>query len=172
MKATPEQTAIEYGFVPAYERKGFYSLEQVHAHIGEMDVDFDGDLINVVSVRHRVFSRSPDCVFCGRIGVVYAKERSAKRLADGTHKATTERWHFNLYARDPDGRLVLMTKDHIKARSQGGSDDDGNLQTACTRCNTAKGWKDVERTPEAYAEIGRKANPIRKQRRQMEMTHA
>lgn len=50
------------------------------------------------------------------------------------------RWspHLNLYAVDPDGTEVLMTRDHVVALADGGLDEMGNLQTMCTPCNEAK----------------------------------
>jgi len=46
--------------------------------------------------------------------------------------------HFNLYGEE-NGRLVLMTKDHILAKSQGGQDELNNYATMCSTCNNLKG---------------------------------
>jgi hypothetical protein len=46
--------------------------------------------------------------------------------------------HFNFYAEE-DSKLVLMTKDHIKAKSVGGEDIASNYQTMCCVCNNLKG---------------------------------
>jgi 5-methylcytosine-specific restriction endonuclease McrA len=50
--------------------------------------------------------------------------------------------HFNLYGEE-HGRLVLMTKDHILARSKGGEDILENYQTMCCVCNNLKGNYDL-----------------------------
>ena len=51
--------------------------------------------------------------------------------------------HFNLYAEE-NARLVLMTKDHILAKSKGGTDELANYQTMCSTCNNLKGAYDLE----------------------------
>ena len=50
-------------------------------------------------------------------------------------------WHFNLYAAIPDGKMRMMTKDHIIPRSKGGQNCMENYQPMCTRCNGQKGDK-------------------------------
>jgi len=45
--------------------------------------------------------------------------------------------HFNLYAEE-NGRLVLMTKDHVLAKSKGGNDELSTYQTMCCTCNNLK----------------------------------
>jgi hypothetical protein len=50
--------------------------------------------------------------------------------------------HFNLYAEE-DARLILMTKDHILAKSKGGQDVLENFQTMCAICNNLKGNYDL-----------------------------
>lgn len=119
-------------------RKGVYSIAQVLDNIRPdarkeaRDVDFDGDLIHMDSLRYQVFKRSLICVSCGIEGKFMAKERN---VVSGF---APDRWHFNLYA-ELDGVEVLMTKDHIHPRSKGGKDVLANLQTMCTHCNMAKG---------------------------------
>src|SRR5690606_1745333 len=43
----------------------------------------------------------------------------------------------NLYGEE-DEKLILMTKDHIHARSCGGEDRHSNYQTMCLICNNLK----------------------------------
>lgn len=57
--------------------------------------------------------------------------------------------HLNLYARERNGGLVLMTQDHILPKHAGGSDKIENLQTMCRKCNSYKGGM----LPHEYAEI-------------------
>lgn len=71
------------------------------------------------------------CVGCGVIGNVLAFERQ---------NSGSQSLHFNLYARDRQGRDTLMTVDHILPRARGGSKNaDLNLQVMCANCNEKKG---------------------------------
>lgn len=98
-------------------------------------VDFDGDLVNVKSLRLNVFKeKGTKCVCCGLEGAFFAKEKAVEN----------ESYHFNLYAIDSKGEEVLMTKDHIVAKSKGGPDHIDNMQTMCTKCNVEKDSMSVE----------------------------
>jgi 5-methylcytosine-specific restriction endonuclease McrA len=44
---------------------------------------------------------------------------------------------MDLYGEE-DGRLVLMTKDHIIPRSKNGTNEDSNYQCLCAICNNLK----------------------------------
>ncbi|USN14732.1 putative HNH endonuclease 5 [Brevundimonas phage vB_BpoS-Domovoi] len=131
-----------HGFVPGYERRGFYTCEEVFQHLDKGTHVFDDDVIDMTSARYRLFQKSSICVSCGIVGLWFAKERSAVlRKSTGQWEATTNKWHFNLYALDAGGKLVLMTKDHIQPRSKGGPDADFNYQTMCSPCNRFKSDK-------------------------------
>lgn len=133
------------GFHPGYERKGIYTVERVFAQLGNGWAIFDGDAIPMISLRYQVFARSRFCVCCGIEGTYFAKERSARKIKNRKNsdeiffQATTPAWHFNLYATAFDGKEILMTKDHIVPRSEGGTDSLSNLQTMCKPCNNKKG---------------------------------
>jgi HNH endonuclease len=134
---------LEVGFHPGYERNGIYTVETVLSQLGNSWAVFDGDTIPVISLRYQTFAKSLICVRCGLEGRYFAKERSAKKLKDGSgFKATSKTWHFNLYAVTADGREVIMTKDHILPKSKGGPDTLENLQTMCRPCNC---WKQDDR---------------------------
>lgn len=125
----------------AIVRKGRrYSLEEVLKHVGRGKPklkSFDGDVIDMKSQRYRVFKdKGTACVVCGIQGQLFAKERH------DTHKSIA--WHFNLYALDPNGIEVLMTKDHIVPRSAGGRNALDNYQPMCTTCNNAKGAREED----------------------------
>jgi 5-methylcytosine-specific restriction endonuclease McrA len=94
--------------------------------------DFDGDQIKMSSQRLQCFAKENGlkCVKCGLEGKVFYKER-------GTSKETT--YHLNLYAINELGEEVLMTKDHIIPKKNGGMDVMENYQTMCTNCNVQKG---------------------------------
>jgi hypothetical protein len=76
---------------------------------------------------HGITCVVPDC---GLVGKFFAKEKSHER--DGSY-------HLNLYAVREDGVEVLMTQDHIIAKSMGGANELQNLQTMCAPCNCKKG---------------------------------
>ncbi|AFU88147.1 HNH endonuclease [Caulobacter phage CcrColossus] len=152
-----------FGFVPGYERKGLYSIEEVHAHIGPEPREFDGDMVPMASQRYVLFARAHACVRCGLVGAFYAKERSARYVkSTGEYRPTTNSWHFNLYALTdgPSPRAVLMTKDHIVPRARGGADVDENYQPMCSPCNTRKGHRIEGESDEEFqaspAEVARR----------------
>jgi hypothetical protein len=72
------------------------------------------------------------CVACGLEGKYFFLERHS------TEKSA----HFNLYGLQ-DGNYVLMTKDHILAKSNGGANHVRNYQTMCSICNNLKGDHDL-----------------------------
>lgn len=97
------------------------------------------------------------CVACGRVGNRFHAEiqiGSKDLIAwffDPQHKAFPLT-HLNLYGVE-DGRIFMMTADHIKPRSLGGSDEIENLAPMCERCNKLKGndpdWQnDLPRAPD------------------------
>lgn len=97
--------------------------EKVVSSIGEYDVKFSS---------HRIwtfYETGIKCANCGESGDFFAVEKNH----DGE-----ERPHLNLYAQTPDGE-VLLTKDHIIPKSEGGDDHISNYQTLCKDCNEQKG---------------------------------
>ena len=96
----------------------------------DASVDFDGDLIKMNSQRYILFARKGvTCVTCGLKGKYFRKERN---MCDKTY-------HFNLYAvRKEDGAEILITKDHIISRSNGGKNMQNNYQVMCSICNNEK----------------------------------
>ena len=88
----------------------------------------DEYMVKMNSQRYFVFRASSKCVSCGLAG--------SKMLLEQHPNDTTP--HFNMYGEE-DGALVLMTKDHIQAKSTGGADRHSNYQTMCSICNQLKG---------------------------------
>lgn len=117
---------------------GEFQLEDVFSFITEdeskRDYIIDGVAYSVKmnSKRYFVFQKNQNCVACGLKGT-----RMVLDLNPGDQSP-----HFNLYGEE-DGRLVLMTKDHILAKSRGGSDELSNFQTCCSTCNNLKGAYDL-----------------------------
>ena len=83
------------------------------------------------SDRLECFRRNATCVTCGLTGNVF-------RMETNKGQATP---HWNFYHKAENGKLTLMTKDHIVPLSKGGEDNISNLQTMCTHCNNRKGDK-------------------------------
>lgn len=94
--------------------------------------------------RYLLFRQNSECVSCGLKG---------SRAFLESHKGDSSP-HINLYG-EHEGKLVLMTKDHIRAKACGGEDCLSNYQTMCSTCNTLKAHsnlsvEDVRRLREIY----------------------
>lgn len=122
------------------ERKGTYPIDQVFAVMetetssDKKFVVFDGAKVLSSLSQYKVFKEKGITCSCGLEGKYFAMERTP-----GPGYSKYNQWHFNLYALNAQGREVMMTKDHILASSQGGSDEIDNFQTMCEVCNTRKG---------------------------------
>lgn len=93
-------------------------------------VEFCGQQVKLSSLRLRTFATyGTECVDCGIKASFFAIER---------HQGDVN-YHINLWAINSDGKQVLMTHDHILARSLGGADNISNTQTMCMICNFEKG---------------------------------
>lgn len=111
-----------------------FTLDEVLPHITlddakrEYVVDGKSYLVRMNSDRYFVFAANRRCVSCGLEG--------SKMMLDINPGDQSP--HFNLYAEEK-GRLILMTKDHILAKSKGGQDEIENYETTCSVCNNLKG---------------------------------
>jgi len=140
---------------------GTYPLETVLDDIGEYNREFQGYLVRMSSLRYHTFAKGLKCAYCDLVGSFFALQESY----NGDREGKQPRAHFNLYALDPrDGTWVLMTKDHILPRAEGGKDTLDNLVTACRRCNAKKADKLDFKPP-------RKPKRSRKKRRKDIMAH-
>ena len=98
-----------------------------------------GKRIRRTNKRLEVFRRyGTDCVYCGLKGTFFAVERHKKGLRNSE-------WHINLYAEVQTGGFRIMTMDHVKPKSKGGSNGIQNLRPACSRCNSEKGSMSVSK---------------------------
>ena len=113
---------------------GVYSPCDVFSFVGSEDiVSYDGYTVKLTSSRLKTFKKNCSCVICGREGEVMLLEGHPN---DGSP-------HFNMYAKDEYGNLILMTKDHILPKSMGGADHQENYQTMCCECNWLKANRSV-----------------------------
>lgn len=102
------------------------------------------------SLRLRTFQQNAECVCCGRKGTIMGLD-----LPVGTEKP-----HLNLYCQEGN-KMIMMTKDHIIAKSKGGKNHISNMQTMCSPCNAKK----ADKSPEEYAiylEARKQSQPKRK----------
>lgn len=117
------------------------SIEEVFAQLPEEltpghTATFHGvtvptDIINLYLYKQK----GCDCKGCNAKGSHFYIEKF------GVGNKVYNNWHLNLYAINEYGHEVMVTKDHILAKSAGGSDDIVNLQPLCRTCNTKKGCK-------------------------------
>jgi 5-methylcytosine-specific restriction endonuclease McrA len=123
--------------------------------------------VRMSSNRLECLRRNQMCVRCGVVGTLFRLE-SVVRLPNTGHGCYIQEcpWcslhhkpmpevetpHFNLYHVAADGKLIMLTQDHILPKSRGGSDDLENLQTMCETCNHNKGSQlDADLHPEDWA---------------------
>jgi len=84
--------------------------------------------VRMNSQRYYAFRASNKCVACGLKGTRMLLEQHPLDKSP----------HFNFYAVENE-KLILMTKDHIRAKCAGGEDIASNFQTMCCICNNLKG---------------------------------
>lgn len=98
----------------------------------ELVVDGETYRVNLNSNRFLVFKKSSVCASCGLKGTKMLLELNQNDKSP----------HFNLYAEE-NGRLILMTKDHIQPLSRHGLNELSNYQCYCSPCNSLKGNDDL-----------------------------
>lgn len=90
------------------------------------------DGYNLKFSSHRIwtfYEMGIECANCGISGDFFAVEKN---------HGGEERPHLNLYAQTSDGE-ILLSKDHIVPKSEGGDDHISNYQTLRKACNEEKG---------------------------------
>jgi hypothetical protein len=115
-------------------RLGEFQMSDIIPYITKDDSkrEYESDgvkyAVKMNSQRYFLFRECTKCIACGLQGTRILLE----------HHPADKSPHFNLYAEE-DGKLILMTKDHIHAKSCGGEDRHSNYQTMCIICNNLKG---------------------------------
>lgn len=102
-------------------RKGDYNKQSSAFYIDE-----DGNKCKLRRARI-FFEMGVDCAKCG----LEAKFFALEKWADGSY-------HLDLYGVDDAGDDVLMTIDHVHAKSKGGPDHLDNYAPLCKCCNELK----------------------------------
>ena len=103
-----------------------------------VEVEGEKHRVNLGSDRYFVLKKNRVCSCCGLHGTRMYLDTNAQQ----TQETGKPCFHFNVYAVNTDEKgnvhLVLMVKDHIVARSEGGADSMENYQTLCFNCNCLK----------------------------------
>jgi hypothetical protein len=134
---------VQIDLAPMKDRKKMehikeYDMFEIFSYITKDEeriafvVDGVSYMVRMNSDRYVLFKRNPNCVACGLKGT-----RMYLDLNPGDNSP-----HFNLYGEE-NGRMILMTKDHIVPKSKGGEDVLHNYQTMCSVCNNLKGNYDL-----------------------------
>jgi 5-methylcytosine-specific restriction endonuclease McrA len=97
-------------------------------------VDVHGFSVGVTSLRLRTFRRAHKC---GKMYCMGCNVQASFFSIDSFKNSSQNSYHLNLYAKGPDGN-ILMTHDHRIARSLGGADNISNTTMMCSPCNGKK----------------------------------
>ncbi|CAB4196709.1 HNHc domain containing protein [uncultured Caudovirales phage] len=136
-----------------------FSVESLlpHIGIGMPKLKLDEFNIRVNSTRLECFKRNQKCVTCDKIGNIFLLQNHIQGtprvgmncfIADCPwcafhirmkYDRSCEIPHLNLYHQSNNGKMILMTQDHIYPKWAGGPDKIENLQTMCRQCNSRKG---------------------------------
>lgn len=128
--------------IQKYDRLKTLTLEEgfalIAAGVENTRVMIDGALVSRRSTRLMTFltygpkCSHPECIY---VGSFFAIERDLK---DAGKDPVKKPYHLNLWGITEDGREVLFTHDHVRARSHGGTDDLENTRTMCCWHNWGK----------------------------------
>jgi len=119
-------------------RLGEFTIDEVLPYVSREEKKREYKVADTVysvrmdSSRYFVFRENIRCAACGLEGTKFILEQSPD----------DKNPHFNLYAVE-NGHNILMTKDHIHAKSYGGVDVHSNFQTLCSICNNLKGSSNI-----------------------------
>lgn len=83
--------------------------------------------LKTTSLRYKLFYNNIRCVTCGIEGKYFLIQKS--------RYDKHETYHANLYGINIHGDEVMLTKDHIIRKKEGGKDIIENMQTMCWVCN-------------------------------------
>jgi 5-methylcytosine-specific restriction endonuclease McrA len=113
--------------------------------------------VNMSSNRLECLRRSQECAFCHKQGNIWLLQKSITNpprvrtscfidecpwCSLRADQNWTSKWsapHLNLFYRDMQDRMTMLTFDHIIPKARGGADTVENGQTLCIKCNQKKG---------------------------------
>lgn len=87
----------------------------------------------------RYLKEHPVCVSCGIAGNVYLLLQNAPTRSKRPQPPSYYQPFLSMYHKDDSGNFYLITIDHIKPISLGGTYAYSNCQTMCLNCNVRKG---------------------------------
>ena len=130
---------------PEYERFGTIHVGKVlpfidpsHWERGDekREKELCGHSVYMHTVRIRTYRvHGIVCKSCGLKGKYFAVERQSN------NPSGNPRCHLNLYGIDEKGCEIMMTVDHVIAKSKGGADHINNTVSMCSPCNFKKSDK-------------------------------
>lgn len=126
--------------IQKYDRFKILSLEEGFALIasGVEKTTIDGALVSIDSLRLKTFlCKGVHCAYdnCQYAGKYFAVERG---LCDQGKDKIKKPFHLNLWGVCEEGKDILFTHDHVRARGYGGDDHIDNTQTMCCWHNRQK----------------------------------
>jgi len=119
------------------KRIGEFTIEEVLPYITEYEsyktytVNGQKYEVRMNIDKYFVFLEHIHCAACNLEGTKMMLELSTEDIP-----------HFNLYGVD-NGKLVLMNRDHVLARANGGRNHKNNYITTCLLCNNLKADADI-----------------------------
>ena len=105
--------------------------------LGKPPLQLEGYRVKASSTRLECFRQNQRCVTCDKVGNLFLLQ--SHKVPRWVKPGGYDNPHLNFYHIGKRGGLTLMTQDHIKPKSRGGSDTLCNLQTMCCNCNQRKG---------------------------------
>lgn len=138
-----------------YYRKNRFTRDDVYQMIGSPPVNrskivrlIEGEHTSINQLRLRVFWYSNfRCQACQAELTHFYQEAHANdsrvihllKNPPPLHEGSGFKYHLNAYGINSYGHECLMTIDHIRPRSHGGTNRERNLTTLCSNCNGKKG---------------------------------
>lgn len=117
-------------------------LDHQQQNIFVVDVENKSFEVNLGATRYHVFKNNDKCVCCG----IRSTRCFLELDVQNTKQRGVDTYSIHFYAETGrvahQSHLVLMTRDHIIAKSKDGSDSIDNSQTLCYNCNCVKGVTD------------------------------
>ena len=120
-----------------YNRIGIFDFDFLFKLMdaGVTDHCIIGKNVRLTSHRYLVWRyKGTSCAHCGFQATYIALEAHLEGCRQN-------QFHFNAYGKDPEGKEIMLTKDHIIPKSKGGPDHLDNYQPLCHICNRNKGDK-------------------------------
>jgi len=163
---------LEEGFDLIRQGRAAHALAKATSTKPDDLISLAGGMVRIWSLRlvtflkRGTFCSHEGCVYAGTYFAVERNPRPEKKSNKPVHQLS-ETYHINLWGVTEDGSPVLMTHDHIVARSLGGSDKLENTQTMCCWHNWEKGKLEGHQYNLLYADVIREKTRQNTQRQRL-----